>query len=94
MCCGYPHAYSQCYYIIESLQPTNWSPKGHVEAAIAEKQKDPILLGKLNKARRTANLPEWPVSAPSQSTNMIDHTTIQGIFSVSSSLPKQASPEL
>ena len=92
--CGYPHAYSQCYYIIESLRPANWSPKGHVEAAIAEKRKDPILLGKLNKARRTANLPEWPVSAPSQSANMVDHTTIQGVFSVSSSLPKQASPEL
>ena len=35
--CSYPHVYSQCYYIIELLQPANWSLKSYVEAAIAEK---------------------------------------------------------
>lgn len=80
-------------------------PDPNIEALFIEKKKDPKNLARFNQARAKANLPEWPVttsspitSAPnSQSTNMVDNTSIHSIFSVllnfsvSANIPKKVS---
>ena len=79
-------------------------PDSNIEASFAEKRKDSSWLAKFNKAHKKANLPEWtssslPVS-DTQSANMVDNTTIHGVFSVlsnfsvSANIPKKVSPGL
>ena len=83
-------------------------PDSHIEASFADKQKDSSWLVRFNKACKKANLPEWlvTISSPvisasnSQSANMVDNTSIHGIFSVlsnfsvSANIPKKVSPGL
>ena len=84
-------------------------PDSHIEASFAEKQKDSSWLARFNKVCKKANLSEWPVvttSSPvtsvsnSQSANMVDNTSIHGVFSVLSNfsvlanIPKKVSPGL
>lgn len=73
--CGKLHPYSKCYYVIETIRPAAWKPNRHIESTVAEKCKDPVLLGRINKARKFAKLPEWPVqntqhTAATQSPNV------------------------
>ena len=97
--CGNRHNPNHCFYIVESARPGNWTPKMRIEAEFTEKRKNPALLAKLNEIRRQANLPEWtaPSELPAsttQSANMIGHTDVNGVFSVSSDTPSTSRPPL